>query len=722
MAAVGTEPKRPDGAAEATLSYEDGVGEAVPEPSRPTWELGSEVGNYVIEGQIGSGGFATVYRARHLLLASEHALKVLTRTDPALRMRLITEARIQAQLRHPNLVPVSDVLDVPSGMVLVMELVNGPSLAQWLGENRPEVAESERMFRGIVEGVQAAHALGVVHRDLKPANVLLDGEAHIPRVTDFGIARQVDGIRQTRTGMTMGTPAYMAPEQSLDSKRVDARADVFSLGCILYELLCGERAFPGSDPVEVISRIRAGTHQPLRARLPELSDALLAVVEACLQVERNDRPGSAGAILQLLDGVGPSSSIERSAIRPGAQLSSYRLETRLGQGGMGEVWAAWHQHLDREVALKLIRPDLLANDQAAENEERFRREAKATAALRSPHTVQIHDFGVTEAGLMYSVMELLHGQTLRELVERGGPQPPGRVIGLLAQICSSLEEAHQAGIVHRDIKPSNIFLLGDIYSELDIQNDHVKLLDFGLAKLVAAEDKELTGTSASPGTPAFMSPEAVRGQPVDGRSDLYALGCVGHYLLTGRLLFEGDNVFSVQMAHVQEEPPSVSSQSPHAVPGRLEDVLRRCLAKDPSDRPQSARQLRLELERLDPDAPASTPAREGRLVLVGVLTLAVLAAVLTSAWWMSPSAPDAAPAVDAAQPTEAPVSDLEATDVVPKPPPAPERICYFRDADTLLDEGLRCCDLGDRAPAALLEPLGCTSGYMCLSWGEHCSR
>ena len=277
------------------------------------------------------------------------------------------------------------------------------------------------------------------------------------------------------------------------------------------------------------------------------------------------------------------------------EIGSYELGERLGMGGMGEVWLAKHRMLARPAAIKLIRPEMLGMDRGSRRAvvRRFEREAQATATLRSTHTIDLYDFGVTEEGSFYYVMELLDGLNLKELVERFGPVSAGRAVYLLRQVCHSLGEAHDRGMIHRDIKPANIFAC-----RLGPDHDFVKVLDFGLVK--ASEDSqpgatELTEAGALTGTPAFMAPEMAMGTRVDGRADLYALGCVGYWLLTGQPVFEGDTPLSTVVLHVQAQPVPPSMRTEIDVPESLERVILSCLEKDPASRPQSAGELDSQL-------------------------------------------------------------------------------------------------------------------------------
>ncbi len=282
-------------------------------------------------------------------------------------------------------------------------------------------------------------------------------------------------------------------------------------------------------------------------------------------------------------------------VRRAREIGSYRLEEVLGTGGMGEVYRASHQMLARPAAIKIIRSQVLnggSGDSARVVMERFRREAEASALLRSPHTISLYDFGVAQDGTFFLVMEMLQGLDLQTLVERFGPQPAERVVHLLLQACESLEEAHCRGLVHRDIKPSNIFTC-----RMALAVDFVKVLDFGLVKALGEEhgaerDVLLTGPTATAGTPAYMAPEVARGEAtIDHRVDIYALGCVGYWLLTGRLVFEERNSLRLMMQHAHTPPVPPSQRTELEIPPALDELIMACLAKDPAARPASAAEL-----------------------------------------------------------------------------------------------------------------------------------
>jgi eukaryotic-like serine/threonine-protein kinase len=273
------------------------------------------------------------------------------------------------------------------------------------------------------------------------------------------------------------------------------------------------------------------------------------------------------------------------------QLGSYQLDSLIGKGGMGEVWRARHKMLSRDAAVKLIRREVLqasSGKQEAVLLKRFEREAQATARLSSPHTVALYDYGETKEGTIYYVMELLRGIDLQSMVERFGPMPAGRVVNIMRDICESLEEAHRAGLVHRDIKPKNILLC-----QVGLQYDFVKVLDFGLVKMRRRREETLVSMEGiTTGTPAYMAPEVAIGKEnVDGRADLYSLGCTAYFLLTGQLVFdEGSGVGQV-IAHAQKTPMVPSERTELPIPVGLELIVMRLLEKEPEKRFRSAHEL-----------------------------------------------------------------------------------------------------------------------------------
>ena len=292
--------------------------------------------------------------------------------------------------------------------------------------------------------------------------------------------------------------------------------------------------------------------------------------------------------------------VDEEQLNEALAVGSYRLVTPLGKGGMGEVWLAKHRFLVRPAAVKLIRHDVPPGPAREQLVRRFEREAQVTAALRSPHTVQLYDFGVNDTGSFYYVMEFLNGLDLHQVVTRFGPQSAERVTMLLRQACRSLAEAHERGLVHRDIKPANVFV-----TRLGTEYDYVKILDFGVVKDQSGRDATmLSNQNIVQGTPAFMPPEIVLGEsPIDGRADLYSLACTAYWALTAQTVFNAGSVAQMLLQHVQAQPVRPSVRSELVIPEQLEAILMQCLEKDPAKRPSSALQLDFQLARVPCEAP-----------------------------------------------------------------------------------------------------------------------
>jgi len=281
----------------------------------------------------------------------------------------------------------------------------------------------------------------------------------------------------------------------------------------------------------------------------------------------------------------------RREVREALQLGQYTLEEKLGEGGMGVVYRARHAMLRRPTAIKLLRPERFGEEGLA----RFEREVQATAELAHPNTVTIYDFGRTADGLFYYAMELLEGASLEEIVRLAGPFPPGRVCHVMHQVAGALAEAHDRGLVHRDIKPANVMLTnqGGI-------RDVAKVVDFGLVKRInAGTDASVTVKNAIVGTPLYLAPEVIRGDDEDGcGQDLYALGCVGYFLLTGEPVFTGETTLHICAQHLDEVPVPPSERLGAPLPEDLEELIGALLAKRVADRPPSAETVRVQVEAL----------------------------------------------------------------------------------------------------------------------------
>jgi serine/threonine-protein kinase len=356
-----------------------------------------------------------------------------------------------------------------------------------------------------------------------------------------------------------------------------------TVGILIYAMIA-----PPAPRKMLIAGLVTASMDPLALLMAYLlGDPVVSLPQAITR----SLPNYACAVVAVL----PSKVLYRlgKRLREAQELGNYELLEPLGRGGMGEVWRARHQLLARDAAIKLVRPEVLGAKNEADArvlQRRFEREAKATASLSSPHTIHVFDFGMTRDGAFYYVMELLAGRDLESLVREFGPVPADRAIFLLRQACHSLADAHARGMVHRDIKPANIYVC-----RMGLEYDFVKVLDFGLVKVrdrTVESDTLVTLDHTTTGTPAYMAPEIIVGDAdVDRRADVYALGCVAYFLLTGQLVFEADTPMKMLMQHVHAKPVPPSQRSELRIPPELDELVLSCLEKDPRARPQNAEEL-----------------------------------------------------------------------------------------------------------------------------------
>ncbi|MGE0592584.1 MAG: serine/threonine-protein kinase [Vicinamibacterales bacterium] len=352
-------------------------------------------------------------------------------------------------------------------------------------------------------------------------------------------------------------------------------------------ILVGSMIMPASPRRMLAAALVAASMDPLGTWIAHLRGLATPSLVQTLVIFM---PNYACAVVATL----PAHVLQRigQRLRQARALGSYELVERLGRGGMGEVWLARHRLLARHAAVKIVRPELLgaeSDEQTGHMLARFEREAQATAALSSPHTIRLFDFGITTDRTFYYVMELLSGRDLESLVRDFGPVEAERAVFLLMQVCHSLADAHARGLVHRDVTPANIYLC-----RMGLEYDFVKVLDFGLVKRhgrARPEDRLQTAPHTTTGTPGFMAPELIVDGPVDERADLYALGCVAYVLLTGQPVFEANTSIQVLAAHLEATPLPPSARTELPIPSALDDLVLACLEKEPARRPRSAREV-----------------------------------------------------------------------------------------------------------------------------------
>ncbi len=606
-------------------------------------EPGKRVDRYEVLGLLGRGGLAVVYAARHTTLDTQHALKVLQVPSPSVRQRLVQEGRIQASLSGEHVVRVTDVIAVEGAPALVMELVDGPSLDRVLRAHTLSIAQANALSVGILAGVAEAHRRGLVHRDLKPANVLLslDAEGPRPRVADFGLAKVLStdaATSSTRSDALLGTPAYMAPEQVRAARDVDARADVFALGVVLYELFAGARPFDHTDLIELLKATAASRYQPLQELCPALDDARLAVIARALSPEPADRFADAAAMAEAWAAApaieSPASWPDLTPMRPtlmptaeapsnpmgtfdlsasadatpesalcaacgeetppaaescphcGAEprlAGRFRLIRRLAEGATGTTYLA-HDDAGAVVAIK---ETLLRASDAQKARELLEREARVLRQLDHPKIPAYVDHGLSGSGksrFFWLAQTYVEGHDLAvELESKRFDEEEVREVA--RELCGILGYLHALSppVIHRDLKPGNVMRRPD---------GSLVLVDFGSVRDVL-KDADLGGSTVA-GTFGYMAPEQFLGDAT-AQTDLYGLGVLMVALLSRR-----DPTTLLGPQRTVEWRGTFECSDP------LAHILDQLLEPSPSQRPASAQAL---LALLDESTALSTSER-----------------------------------------------------------------------------------------------------------------
>ncbi|HEY2290124.1 MAG TPA: protein kinase [Thermoanaerobaculia bacterium] len=655
--------------------------------------IGSTISRYRVIERLGGGGAGVVYKAEDVKLERLVALKFLSTYKSASEAdtrRFLREARASSAVDHPNICTVYEVDETEDGRLFIaMAFCEGETLKRKVERGPQPLPEAVRIAAQIASGLAAAHAKGIVHRDVKPANVIVASDGRV-KIVDFGIAKLADQSRLTRDGTAVGTAGYMAPEQ-IRGEEIDPRTDIWALGVVLYELVTGRTPFPGDNDQERIRGILNREPEPMESLRSGVPPELARIVARALAKKGGDRylnmeamredllvlAGRLGAPLpvETLDPTLreiPSQPSAASSVLGdtdhlvGRTLAHYRVLEYTGGGGMGVVYKAEDLRLARTVALKFLPPELTRDPDA---KSRFLQEARAASVLDHPNICTIHEVGETDDGRLYLAMPYYDGETLRRRIERG-PIPIDEAIDLAEQIARGLAKAHRGGIVHRDIKPANIMVTAD---------GVVKILDFGLAKLVGAA--AITRTGSSVGTPAYMSPEQARGEDVDHRTDLWSFGIVLYELVAGRRPFRGEHDQAV-IYGILNEAPKPLTEVRSEVPPELERIVEGLLAKSPADRYPTAegplgdlRALRNQTMtttvRTQPDRPVVFRGSPWVWVAVALGAVAVLVAVI----WLRGGG-GAAPTVSLTH-----LTDLEGRESFPSLSPDGQFLLYVKSLE-----------------------------------------
>jgi serine/threonine protein kinase/dienelactone hydrolase len=614
--------------------------------------IGRTVGHYRILERLGGGGMGIVYKAEDAKLGRMVALKFLppelTR-DPEAKGRFLREARAASQLDHNNVCTIYEIGDTDDEQTFIaMACYDGETLKARIERGPMEVDEALNIAGQIARGLGKAHSSGIVHRDVKPANVIVTNDG-VAKILDFGLAKLAGTTHITQSKATLGTLAYMSPEQ-LRGETVGPQSDLWSLGVLLFELLTGQRPFRGDYDQAVAYSILNEQPVPMEELLSGAPAELDRIVRKLLRKDPLQRYQTAEELVAALETLrAPSSGSGRSSPREakprepmlaGARLGPYEIVEPLGSGGMGDVYRARDSRLDRQVAIKVLAPEF---SEDAERKQRFQREAKTISSLSHPNICTLFDVGEQD-GTDYLVMEYLEGETLADRLTKGA-LPLDELLKIGIQIGEALAAAHRQGVIHRDLKPGNV---------VQTKTGAVKLVDFGLAKDIGAvtstprhpstPDRPLTAEGAIVGTLAYMAPEQVEGREADARSDIFAFGAILHEMATGKRVFEGETRARLVAAILEHEPAAIQSID-RRHPRKLQEIVSRCLAKNPDSRYQSAEEVTAALQALagEGDLPAVTwpvvsrslrrAAASRRLVAIVAVVIAIVAALAVAYPW-----------------------------------------------------------------------------------------
>jgi serine/threonine protein kinase len=514
-------------------------------------------GRYVRVTSLGEGRYGLWFEGRDEALRLPVRLLVSPAERPPSRL---VEDRDELQrllgLAHPAILALRDVDRSRKEVLMVYEDFGGRPLAEWLREGyQPSVMAALDKLRQVIEALSEAHSRRVLHGHLSPDSVLMDSEGRV-KVQGFGIVRSYEDLELRSPSDPLAL--YLPPETTLHGN-LSISSDLYGAGALFMHLVAGH---PPATPLAGDLSLRSWDESLFKG--VSLSAASRDVVRRLLAPDLMDRYGTAEDALRDL------SALE---LPPGSVISGrYEIMDELGRGGMGQVFRVKDRDLDEVVALKTLRrrPDM---DEASR--ARFLREIKLTRKITHPNVVRVFDLG-TWRDLTYLTMEYIPGKTLSQWMREGEGRRANlrQKVEILRGISEGLTEAHRLGIVHRDLKPQNVIL-----TPAGIP----KLLDFGIAYVAVDESSELTGEGRFVGSPKYVSPEQIQGQPLDARSDIYCFGLLAYFLVTGQDPFSGENPALIVLKQLKEQPLPPSRLV--RLPARLEQLILCCLSKSPKDRP-----------------------------------------------------------------------------------------------------------------------------------------
>ncbi|WP_172831272.1 serine/threonine-protein kinase, partial [Mycobacterium asiaticum] len=493
---------------------------------------GEAFGRYRLLETLRWGGTGTVYRAYDTTMSREVAVRLLpsaSTDEPGRHERLRDRLAIAARLSCPHIMPIYEIGTIDGRLYLSMPMFDGTDLHSLVCRDGPLNPRSAvRVIEQVAVALEAIHNEGLVHGDVKPSNLFVAWGEFV-YLLDFAVAPERYG------------PGPVEPS-----------TDIYSLACVLYECLTGEQVVEGEQapkPTDINSAIPAGFDEVMARGMAKRREDRYQTARELAVAARDALASPVAAAAK------PASEVE---------FGRYRLFELLGQGSMGSVYRAHDTALDRDVAVKVLRPEMATEPGF---DERFRREAYAAGRLANPNIIPIYDAGEID-GRLYLVMPIINGVDLHTVLRRDGPMSPPKAVRVIEQAAAALDAAHKSGLVHRDVKPSNLLMVAD---------EFVYLIDFGLVQ--EAVGTRLTRTNINPGTPAYMAPERFKLETIaDARGDVYSLACVLYECLTGQPPFSGGGVEGLAAAHLFSEPPKPRSINP-AIPLGFDEVIARGMAK-----------------------------------------------------------------------------------------------------------------------------------------------
>ncbi|PWT88905.1 MAG: hypothetical protein C5B54_09840 [Acidobacteria bacterium] len=613
--------------------------------------VGKKIREYEILEVIGQGGMGAVYRARHIYLEQERALKVI-RSDRSANKefveRFIREAKLLTRLRHPNLVVMHEFGSFEeNSFFMVLELLQGETVLERIQRlKKIPYSDALRIVREAALGLQAAHAKGIVHRDISPDNLVVvkdESGDEVTKVIDFGIAKPLDSTNTLTSDLFVGKLEYSSPEQCgmLDSdEHLDGRSDMYSLGITFYHMLTGELPFRAQTAQALMVKHATENPKPPSTKTVELPPTLDTVVLRMLAKKRSDRYLTMEHFIRDLDQIQTArrnsdeqatieTSDETFEMRIGSLFAKrYMILSKLGEGGMGAVYKATDQILNVPMALKVLSSRVAHNPTAV---ERFKREVILARKVAHRNTCRIYDIGESD-GIHYVSMEYIEGKTLSHLMAEKGRLDPQLGISIMSQVLEGLEEAHHAGIIHRDLKPQNI-MVND--------RNHAWIMDFGIS--ISNEVSRVTQTGVVVGTVYYMAPEQLDGKEIDARADIYSIGVILYQMFTEKLPFQGTtskefNPMQQMLAQLHSTATRPSEIIPN-FPPELEKIILRALEKNPDKRFQTANEVKQALHRIANtaetlDVSVIQPAPKPKTDVLKFAIIGLVILVLATAWFL----------------------------------------------------------------------------------------